>query len=133
MAQTSTWTRFADEQFVELTTFRRDGTPVGTPVWVAADGDEMVVTTVDGTGKVKRLRHTPTVELRPCSRRGAVEDDAPTLRAQAVVDRDPEVYARADRALHAKYGWEYTAITKGEKLFRRGETRRVIIRIRPAS
>ena len=60
----------AGEQFVSLTTFRRDGTPVPTPVWIAQDGDApLVVTTPAGTGKVKRLRHDPRVELRTCNRR----------------------------------------------------------------
>ncbi|MDT0352926.1 PNPOx family protein [Pseudonocardia charpentierae] len=34
----------AGERFVSLTTFRRDGTPVATPVWIARDGDALVVT-----------------------------------------------------------------------------------------
>lgn len=133
MTDTATWTRFGDEEFVELTTFRRNGTPVGAPVWIAPAGDELVVTTVDGTGKVKRLRHAADIELRPCSRRGTVEPDAPVLRARAVVDSDPAVFERADRALRQKYGWQYTAFTTGEKLLRRGEKQRVILRITPAS
>jgi hypothetical protein len=55
----------AGEQFVSVTTFRRDGTPVPTPVWIAQDGDALVVTTPAGTGKVKRLRHDPRVEPAP--------------------------------------------------------------------
>jgi hypothetical protein len=48
----------AGERFVSLTTFRRDGTPVATPVWIARDGDALVVTTPADSGKVKRLRST---------------------------------------------------------------------------
>ncbi len=35
----------ADEQYVLLTTTRRSGDRVPTPVWVARDGDALVVTT----------------------------------------------------------------------------------------
>ena len=33
----------ADARFVSLTTFRRSGAPVSTPVWVARDGGSLVV------------------------------------------------------------------------------------------
>jgi uncharacterized protein len=46
-------------QFVSLTTFRPSGAPVATPVWVARDGDALVVTTAVDTGKLRRLRHDP--------------------------------------------------------------------------
>jgi len=48
----------AGAAYVQLTTFRRSGEPVRTPVWVAPavdDGDHLVVITVDDTGKTKRL------------------------------------------------------------------------------
>ena len=62
----------AGERFISLTTFRRSGEPVPTPVWIARDGDTLVVTTPAESGKVKRLRHHSRVELRPCSRTGRV-------------------------------------------------------------
>src|SRR5688500_10157693 len=66
--------RLADERFVSLTTFRRSGQPVSTPVWVGRDGDALIVLTPAGSGKVKRLRHEARVEVRPCGRFGAVAD-----------------------------------------------------------
>ncbi|MDT7579905.1 MAG: uncharacterized protein QOK35_1169, partial [Pseudonocardiales bacterium] len=50
-----TLAEMADEQFVSLSTFRRSGAPVATPVWIARDGDALVVTTIADSGKVKRL------------------------------------------------------------------------------
>ena len=44
----------ADHRFVSLTTFRRSGAPVSTPVWASRDGDLLVVLTPVGSGKVKR-------------------------------------------------------------------------------
>jgi uncharacterized protein len=63
-----------DERFVFLTTFGKSGEPVSTPVWIARDGGALVVTTPATSGKVKRIRNSPRVEVRPCSRRGRVKD-----------------------------------------------------------
>ncbi|MBD3781714.1 MAG: PPOX class F420-dependent oxidoreductase [Micrococcales bacterium] len=97
----------ATAKYASLTTFRRNGTPVATPVWVAPalDGsDRLVVITVDATGKTKRLGHTSRVEARPCDLRGRVDDGAPTYRGDAVVVRSPEEVARVRSAVVAKYG-----------------------------
>ncbi|MGG5259874.1 PPOX class F420-dependent oxidoreductase [Phycicoccus avicenniae] len=97
----------ATAKYASLTTFRRNGTAVATPVWVAAavDGsDHLVVITVDETGKTKRLGHTRRVELRPCDMRGRVADDAPTYRGEGVVVRAPEEVAAVRAAVVAKYG-----------------------------
>ena len=96
----------ADATYVSLTTFRRSGAPVSTAVWIApaVDGSEhLVVITVDDTGKVKRLRHTPRVELRPCDVRGRVADGAPTYRGEGVVVRDAAGVAAVRAAVVAKY------------------------------
>lgn len=90
-------------RYVQLTTFRRTGTPVSSPVWIARDGDELVVITVDPTGKLKRLAHTSRVELRPCDFRGRVPEGAPTNAGTAVVDRTPEGVAAVKRAMGRKY------------------------------
>jgi hypothetical protein len=56
--------------FVLLTTFRRDGTAVPTPVWVVRIGDELVVWSNPTAGKMKRIRRDPRIEIGPCTRRG---------------------------------------------------------------
>jgi hypothetical protein len=65
----------AKSRYVSLTTFRRDGTPVATPVWVAQQGDELRVRTGRSSGKAKRLRHDSRVLLAPCDMRGRVTGD----------------------------------------------------------
>ncbi|PKW27820.1 PPOX class F420-dependent oxidoreductase [Phycicoccus duodecadis] len=97
----------AAAKYVQLTTFRRDGTPVATPVWVAPAGDgseRLVVITVDRTGKTKRLGHTSRVELRACDMRGRVAEGAPTYRGEGVVVRDAAGVAAVRAAMVAKYG-----------------------------
>ena len=98
----------ADAAYVQLTTFRRTGEPVPTPVWVApaVDGtDDLVVITLDDTGKTKRLAHTPRVELRRCDVRGRVARDAPAYAGEGRVVRGDEEVAAVRRSVVAKYGW----------------------------
>lgn len=98
----------AAAKYVSLTTFRRSGAPVATPVWLAPSLDEpelFTVITVDATGKTKRLAHTGTVEVRPCDIRGRVPDGAPTYRGTARVVRDDAGVASVRRAIVAKYGF----------------------------
>src|SRR6478735_1641008 len=93
----------AAHRYVSLTTFRRDGTPVSTPVWCARDGGELVVVTVDPAGKLKRLAHTARIELRPCDFRGRIAPSAPTYSGTTRVDRTPEGVAAVKRAMGRKY------------------------------
>ena len=125
----STLAEMAEQQFVSLTTFRRSGAPVATPVWVARDGDALVVTTVADSGKVKRLRNDPRVELRPSSRRGQVAGDAPVATGVAEVVAPSE---RATAALRMKYGLQYRLITGLERVLARGRRERVILRLTEA-
>jgi PPOX class probable F420-dependent enzyme len=53
-----------------LTTFRRSGEAVPTPVEIRARGERVYFTTWSTTGKVKRLAHTPNVTLARCTRFG---------------------------------------------------------------
>jgi uncharacterized protein len=59
--------------YLSLTTFKRDGTPVATPVWFVADDERIVVMTSPGTGKVKRIRRDAHVTIATCSARGRVK------------------------------------------------------------
>ena len=65
----------ADEHFVSLTTFRKTGERVPTPVGIARDGEALLVTTPDGTGKVKRIRNNPRLELQSSGRMGKTKDN----------------------------------------------------------
>lgn len=58
------------QKYINLTTFRRDGSPVTTPVWFTSEGELLYITTYDGTGKVKRLRANERVEIAASDARG---------------------------------------------------------------
>lgn len=94
----------ADAKYVSFTTFRKNGTPVSTPVWIAPLGDQLVFMTNDNVGKTKRLAHTTKVELRECDVRGRVKDGTPVVTGTAVVVRDEAGQKRARDAVKAKYG-----------------------------
>ena len=90
----------ADEQFIVLTTYRLDGTPVPTCVWFAADGAALVVTTRDVSGKIRRVRNNPAVTVAASDRAGVVH--GPTLAGVAQL-LAPEEFAHANALLRAKY------------------------------
>lgn len=126
------WREIAASAFVSLGTYRKNGALVAVPVWIARDGDELVVTSERTTGKVKRLRNDPRVTLRPCNRMGKVEPGAVTVEAHGRVGGPASADARADAALRRKYGLQYRAILGFESLVRRIQRRpgdRVILRI----
>lgn len=118
-----------EQPFVSLTTFRRSGQPVATPVWVGWDGDALVVTTPRASGKVKRLRNDPRVELRPCSRTGHVDPGFLAVPGQATILDDDDSHDRLTKILRRKYGLEYLAVMMLERLGRPGGTDRVVLRI----
>lgn len=98
----------AASKYVQLTTFRRTGQGVPTPVWFAPSLDDptlFAVISVDDTGKTRRLRHTPRVELRACDLRGRVDAGSPTFTGTARVVRGAAEVASVRRAVVAKYGF----------------------------
>ena len=123
----------AEKKFVSLTTFKRDGSPVASPMWIAADGGHLVVWTPADTWKVKRARRDPRIELRPCGRTGKVDADAPVLTGTAEVVTDSDYVTHVATVVKEKYGLEFTVITFAERLFAHGRKPRVALRITPAA
>ena len=100
-----------DEKYLLLTTFKRDGSPVATPVWsVPLDDGNIGFWTSSGSGKAKRLAHTSSVTVQPCDARGKVEDGTSPTEATAKVVSGDEM-AEIRRKVEAKYGF-MTKITK---------------------
>lgn len=116
-------------KFVSLTTFRKSGEGVPTPVWIARDGDALLVTTPDGTGKVKRVRNNPRVDIAPSSRMGKVAPDAVHAEGSAVIVREPGEVERCSAIFAKKYGFEYTLFMWIERRGKSGQKPRVIFRI----
>ena len=67
----------AGEKYISLTTFKKDGTAVATPVWVVSDdGRRLLVWTGPDTWKVKRLRRDPRVVVAASDYRGRVRGES---------------------------------------------------------
>jgi PPOX class probable F420-dependent enzyme len=83
-----------------LTTFRKSGEGVPTPVWYGRQGDHLYVFSLEKAGKVKRIRNNAKVQVAACTGIGRVT--GPTIEAQArILPREEERIAR--RALRRKY------------------------------
>ncbi len=104
-------------QYVQLTTFRKDGTPVGTPVWAAPDGDRLVVWSATDTWKIKRLRRNAKVSLTVCDARGKLKPNAPTMDGTAEV-LDSAGTERVRSAIAKKYGILGWGAVYGSRLLR---------------
>jgi PPOX class probable F420-dependent enzyme len=105
------------EKYVLLTTFRRDGRPVPTPLWVVPDGAGLAFWTPDGTGKVKRIRNSGRVTVAPCDARGNVHGE-PIEATARIGDRTDR--RRVGEGIKRKYGLAGRLILLGSRM-RRGE------------
>ncbi len=93
----------AAAKYAALTTWRRNGAPIVTPVWIAPDGDELVVISEDNAGKIKRLNRGGPVALQPCSMRGELVPGSPVISGTGRVVREPAEVRAVQRAIRAKY------------------------------
>ncbi|MWB99115.1 PPOX class F420-dependent oxidoreductase [Agromyces seonyuensis] len=104
---TSAFAAITAGKYVSLTTFRKDGTPVATPVWFALDGETVVVQTPAHTGKLKRLRRDPAVELARCDVRGRIRPGEPVATGTASIVADRSDAERLLGLLRERYGLVY--------------------------
>lgn len=88
--------------YTQLTTFRRDGTPVGTPVHLVAapDGQRGYFRTWHTTGKAKRMRRNSRVELAPSTFRGKPLGPAVPARSRLLEGAEAQVAADLLAARH---------------------------------
>lgn len=91
------------EQFLALTTFRKNGQGIPTTVWFAFADGALVVVTGPESGKVKRIRNHSRVTLTPSDRTGHTHGASIEGTARIVTADSPEGQA-AEAALSKKYG-----------------------------
>lgn len=118
-------------KFVALITYRRDGTPVATPLWFVPGDDHLRVITERDSWKVKRIHNNPTVSVAACDMRGRPRS-APVAGTARILDDSalPEVR----RAIARRYRLVAEAIAAWtwltDKVSRRPPRERVAIEIR---
>jgi uncharacterized protein len=92
--------QFANQNYINLQTFRKNGTPVATPVWFAEGGGELYVYTLANSGKMKRLRNDRRVRVAACDARGKLKGEWVDGEARLL---DAAEAARGNRLITEKY------------------------------
>ena len=100
LSQTSA-TPLENQKYISLTSFRRTGAAVATPVWFVQLQHILYIYTDATAGKVKRIRNNPQVQLASCTMLGKVK--GPLITGVARIVTDPQEQVRAEAALNAKY------------------------------
>ncbi len=93
-------TAIAGQKYISLTTFRKSGVGVATPVWFGEQAGKLYVMSRSDSGKSKRVRNNPEVKLAPCTMRGKVT--GPEFPAHARIMTAEESALGRD-AVRAKY------------------------------
>ncbi|MEU2054951.1 PPOX class F420-dependent oxidoreductase [Streptomyces bungoensis] len=117
--------RLGAGKYLLVTSYRKDGRPVATPVWVVRDGDALGVWTAADSFKVKRIRRRADVLAGPCDVRGHPTGDQLPATAQIA---DAATTARYRDLIARKYGLMGRLTLLGSRL-RRGVDGTVGIRV----
>jgi PPOX class probable F420-dependent enzyme len=92
---------FAGQKYLNLATYRKNGTAVYTPLWFAEEGDQLYVYSLANAGKVKRIRNNPRVKIAPCDVRGNVKGEWVEAEARIL---DQAAAQHGHKLLTKKYG-----------------------------
>jgi len=103
---------FADVQYINLETFKKDGTKVTTPVWVAQLNNALVVTTGKNAGKVKRIRNNGKAIIYTTNQSGS-KKLSEELVVQGSILTDEDLKTEAVNILKKKYGMMAKMMLKG--------------------
>jgi uncharacterized protein len=87
-------------RYLSVTSFKRDGTAVATPVWFVQENGRLLVETDADSYKVKRIRRNPSVRVAVCSATGRLRGDMVSARAELLPDSE---VSRVEQLLARKY------------------------------
>ena len=88
------------QKYISLTTFRKNGAAVATPVWFGEGDGKLYIMTRSTFGKYKRIRNNPQVRVAPCTIRGRVRGaESPAIARILAV----EEHSRARQIINRKY------------------------------
>jgi PPOX class probable F420-dependent enzyme len=111
------------QKTVLVTSYRRDGRPVGTPVSLAVDGDHAYLRSFERAGKTRRTRSNPRVDVAPSTARG--RPTGPALQATARRLEGAES-RRAARLLAGKHPWLHGVVVPLTHRLGRAKTGRTV-------
>ena len=90
-------------KYLSITSYRRDGSGVSTPVWFVAEGGRMLAETAATSGKAKRIRRNPSVTVAPCSATGRLRGEPTPAHVEFLPPSEEE---RAKRLFSRKYRFD---------------------------
>jgi len=93
--------QFFDQKYIYLETYKKDGTPIRTPVWFVIDKDLIYVITRDSTGKVKRLKNNQDVRIVLCSFKGEPKNEWIKGKVEKITGKEADI---AIKLRKKKYG-----------------------------
>jgi len=93
--------QFLDQKYINLETYKKDGTPIRTPVWFVIGNDLIYVITRESTGKVKRLKHNQDVRIVPCSFKGEPKNEWIKGKTEMITGEEAD---KAIKLRKKKYG-----------------------------
>ena len=93
--------QFLDQKYINLETYKKDGTPIRTPVWFVIDKNLIYVITRDSTGKVKRLKNNQDVRIVPCSFKGEAKNEWVKGKTQMITGEEAD---KSIKLRKKKYG-----------------------------
>ncbi len=115
--------QFNDAKYINLKTFKKNGTSVPTPVWFVVENEFIFVVTRSGTGKVRRVRNNPNVRIVPSGFRGEPKGTWKDGVAKIVDSKDSD---RIVQLRDKKYGFQ----AKLASLFTSRKGKYVVLSIR---
>ena len=103
---------FAGVEYINLVTYKKDKTPITTPVWVAEFSNSLVVTTSLNAGKVKRVRNNGQATIYITNQSGS-KKLSESLDLKASLIEYQELKKQAADLIRKKYGMMAKIIMKG--------------------
>jgi PPOX class probable F420-dependent enzyme len=104
-------------RYLSVTSFKRDGSGVATPVWFVSDGRRLFALTDVHSAKVRRIRRNPSVLIASCRADGKLRSEPLPARAEVLTDI-PDL-ERVQRLLIERYQISYRLVMLIYKLGRR--------------
>ena len=108
--------KILDSRTINLTTYKKSGDVVHTPVWVVTDGTLGYIRTSKSAGKIKRIKNNHKAIIAPCTSSGKITGDKIEIKAE-VMELSHKDYEIIDKKFRTKYNLLYIAL----RLFRRME------------
>jgi len=93
-------TAIQGQKYISLTTFRKTGVGIPTPVWFGEEDGKRYVMTRSDMGKAKRIRNNPKKKIAPCTIRGKVTGPGFSATARVL---PPEEHQHAPKTINRKY------------------------------